>query len=81
MIKLTNVLSFYIFRIRTDYDKAKKERETFSKAKETLEKNLKEITTISKTEIDTLKAQLEEATQKLKTSQTKIDGKNYLFLN
>lgn len=43
------------------------------KSKDLFEKNLKEKTQSSASEIETLKQQLEEANSKLKTSQTKID--------
>ena len=60
--------------MRSDYEKIKKERENFLKAKDLLEKNLKESMTSSTNEIEQLKSELNEANQNLKASQTKIDG-------
>ncbi len=52
----------------------KKDKEELSKSKEQIEKALKEVNNKSSTQIDSLKAELEESQEKIKSLQIRIDG-------
>ena len=52
----------------------KKEKDELTKSKEQIEKTLKEVNNKSSTQIDSLKAELEESQEKIKSLQIKIDG-------
>ena len=59
--------------MKENYEKMKQEKEQVSKTKNQIEKSLKDVGSKSGAEITTLQAQLDEALQKNKTLQFKID--------
>ena len=60
--------------VRDDFEKTKKEREELVKAKNQIEKELKEKSKRSESDLEALRLKLFEAETKIKSLQAKIDG-------
>lgn len=63
-------------RMRDNYDKVRKEKESLIKTKDSLEKSLRELTDKTSTQSVELKAQLDEANERVKSLQSKVDELN-----